>query len=65
MAVLDQIIREAVARQDVPFAVAMVANSESVLWQGSAGQASSTRAAGPDTLFRIFSMTKASAASRQ
>ena len=59
MSELDEVLYDAVARQDVPFAVAMVANGRGVLWQGSAGQASAARAAGPDTLFRLFSMTKA------
>jgi CubicO group peptidase (beta-lactamase class C family) len=56
---LDQLLTDAVERQDLPFAVAMVANRERVLWQGSAGHAPASTPAGPQTLFRIFSMTKA------
>src|SRR5271165_1160918 len=52
-------LADAVERQDLPFAVAMVASREDVLWQGSAGCASASTVAGPRTLFRIFSMTKA------
>ncbi|ONI86980.1 hypothetical protein ALI144C_10070 [Actinosynnema sp. ALI-1.44] len=37
----------------------MVANRDGVLWQGSSGHANPTHDAGPDTAFRIFSMTKA------
>jgi methyl acetate hydrolase len=59
MSELDRIIAEAVDQQHMPFAVAMVANREGVLWQGSAGRATATLDAGPDTLFRVFSMTKA------
>jgi len=55
---LDRLLADAVARQDLPFAVAMVANRNGVVWRGSAGQATPSRAAAPDTLFRIFSMTK-------
>jgi len=59
MSELDQLLADAVERQDIPFAVAMVANREGTLWQGSAGKASASIEAGPQTLFRIFSMTKA------
>jgi len=59
MSNLDKILVDAVARQDVPFAVAAVANSAGTLWEGSAGQASATSIAGQETYFRLFSMTKA------
>jgi CubicO group peptidase (beta-lactamase class C family) len=51
-------IPEAVARQDLPFAVGMVADSAGVVWAGASGQSSGGHEAGPDTLFRLFSMTK-------
>lgn len=56
---LQKIIADAVARQDLPFAVAMVADRRQVLWQGVAGRATADREASLDTEFRIFSMTKA------
>jgi methyl acetate hydrolase len=56
---LDNFIESAVARQDAPFAVAVVADRHGVLWEGHAGQANAARAAGPDTVFRLFSQTKA------
>jgi methyl acetate hydrolase len=56
---LDEVIRAAVAREDVPFAVAMVGNSQGVLWSGAAGESRPGRAAAADTVFRVFSMTKA------
>lgn len=59
MSELDQLLSDAVDRQDLPFAVAMVATHERVLWEGSAGHATASTSAGPQTLFRIFSMTKA------
>jgi len=59
MSEIDQIILDAVDRQDLPFAVAMVANSEEVLWEGSAGQANASKPASLETYFRLFSMTKA------
>ncbi len=59
MSQIDQIIADAVARKDLPFAVAMVANSRDVLWEGRVGKINATRPAGPDTSFRLFSMTKA------
>ncbi|MER8073030.1 serine hydrolase domain-containing protein [Streptomyces sp. NPDC094034] len=59
MSELDHRLADAVTRRDLPFAVAMVANQEGVLWQSSAGLAAPSRPASPDALFRIFSMTKA------
>ncbi len=51
---LNRVIDEAVARQDLLFAVAMTANADGVTWSGAAGEAAAL-----DTVFRIFSMTKA------
>lgn len=59
MSELKQLIDEAVTRQDLPFAVAMTANAEGITWSGAAGERSPGQAAGTDTVFRIFSMTKA------
>ena len=47
------------ARQDLPFVVAMTANSAGVQYSGAAGEAAPRQAAGEDTVFRIYSMTKA------
>ena len=41
------------ARGDVPFVVGMVADAAGTRWAGAAGEA------GPDTVFAVFSMTKA------
>jgi CubicO group peptidase (beta-lactamase class C family) len=59
MSELNRVIDEAVARQDLPFAVAMTANANGVTWSGAAGEAAPAKAAAQDTVFRIFSMTKA------
>jgi methyl acetate hydrolase len=59
MADLDKVISDAVAQQDAPFLVAMVGNREGAIWSGAAGERSPGKAAGLDTVFRIFSMTKA------
>ncbi len=56
---LQSVIDKAVASGDVPFAVAMVGTAAGVSWSGAAGEAKPSVPAGPDTLFRIFSMTKA------
>lgn len=59
MAELDKVIGDAVAQQDAPFLVAMVGNRGGTVWSGAAGQRSPGQAASLDTVFRIFSMTKA------
>ncbi len=59
MSNMDDVLNNAVAAGDVPFVVAMAANSDGVTYSGAAGQASEGRAAGEDTAFRVFSMTKA------
>ncbi len=59
MSELQKVIDEAVARQDLPFAVAMTANADGEIWSGSAGERAPGQPAGLDTVFRIFSMTKA------
>lgn len=59
MTELDQVIGAAVSQQDAPFLVAMTGNSKGILWSGVAGERSPGQAASLDTVFRIFSMTKA------
>ena len=59
MSEFDRVLRDAVSRQDVPFVVATLGNREGVLWSGAAGESSPGHAATVDTVFRIFSMTKA------
>ncbi|MFQ6553234.1 serine hydrolase domain-containing protein [Aestuariibius insulae] len=56
---IDQVLKDAVAARDVPFVVAMSANADGVTYSGHAGQAAEGRAAAEDTVFRIFSATKA------
>ncbi len=56
---LQGVLNDAVAADDVPFAVAMTGNADGVTWSGVAGEAAPGVAAAEDTLFRIFSMTKA------
>ena len=58
MSDMDQVLADAVAAQDVPFAVAMAGNAGGITYSGAAGETAG-RAAGEDTGFRIFSMTKA------
>ena len=58
MSDMDQVLRDAVAAQDVPFAVAMAGNAGGITYSGAAG-ATAGRTADEDTAFRIFSMTKA------
>jgi len=56
---LQTVLDRAVAQGDVPFAVAMTANARGITWSGVAGERSAGQAATLDTVFRIFSMTKA------
>ncbi|MEX0283127.1 MAG: serine hydrolase domain-containing protein [Paracoccaceae bacterium] len=59
MGSVDSVLSDAVAAGDVPFVVAMAGNAAGVTYAGAAGEAADGRAAGEDTAFRIFSMTKA------
>lgn len=59
MKTLQTVLNEATAAQDVPFAVAMTGNAEGITFSGAAGEARPGLAAADDTVFRIFSMTKA------
>lgn len=56
------VLETEVARGAAPFLVGMVGDAEGVVWAGAAGEAAPGRAAGPDTVLRVFSMTKAIAA---
>jgi len=59
MSELDQVLDGAVARQDAPFLVAMTGNAAGTTWAGAAGERSPGQSATIDTVFRMFSMTKA------
>ena len=56
---VNEVLAAAVERQDVPFVVAMAGDVDGITYSGSFGEAAPGRAAGEDTIFRIFSMTKA------
>ncbi|MCY6383497.1 serine hydrolase domain-containing protein [Hoeflea prorocentri] len=56
---LQSELDRAVEQGELPFVVATVANRDGVVFEGSAGSAANGRDAGMDTMFRIFSMTKA------
>ena len=60
-ALIDQALRTAVERKDIPGVVALVTNRERVLYQGAFGvtDVASGRPLMADALFRIASMTKA------
>src|SRR6266576_434799 len=60
-ALIDQKLRGAVERKDVPGVVALVTNRKGVVYQGAFGVAdvATKRALTADALFRIASMTKA------
>ena len=60
MAPIDQALRTAVERNDVPGVVALVTNRERVLYQGAFGVANvaTGRPLALDSIFRIASMTK-------
>ncbi|MEM9795983.1 MAG: serine hydrolase domain-containing protein [Pseudomonadota bacterium] len=55
---LDALANDAVRRQDVPFTVVMLGNSDGVTETAAAGDAAPGRAADAETAYRIFSMTK-------
>jgi CubicO group peptidase (beta-lactamase class C family) len=56
---LDQIIREAVDDGVAPFLCAAIGDRQGIRWQGAAGPATTDHDAGPDTVCRLFSGTKA------
>jgi methyl acetate hydrolase len=59
MSRLDQVVRAAVDDGVVPFLCAAIADRNGVRWQGAGGRATPDRDAGADTVFRLFSATKA------
>jgi methyl acetate hydrolase len=59
MSELNTVIDDAVSKQHAPFLVAMTGNTDGITWSGAAGERSPGKAATTDTVFRIFSMTKA------
>ena len=56
---LQRTLDEALTKGQVPFVVGMTGNAAGVTFSGAAGEAAPGRAAAADTVFRIFSMTKA------
>jgi CubicO group peptidase (beta-lactamase class C family) len=56
---LQNVLDRHVAAQDVPFAVGMIGNAREIVWSGAAGDRKAGVPATVDTVFRIFSMTKA------
>jgi methyl acetate hydrolase len=59
MTAKDTLLSRAVDRQDVPFVVGMVANAAGPTYSGAFGDAAPGVRAAENTVFRIFSMTKA------
>jgi CubicO group peptidase (beta-lactamase class C family) len=59
MSKLQAVLDASVQAGDVPFAVAMVGDKNGIKWSGGAGERSPGQTASIDTVFRIFSMTKA------
>ena len=56
---LQAVLDKSVSDYQAPFMVGMTVNAAGVTFTGSAGQASAGLKAGADTVFRIFSMSKA------
>ena len=56
---LQSILSEAVGANDVPFVVAIAGTGAGASFSGAAGECAPDVAAAEDTVFRIFSMTKA------
>ncbi len=56
---MGAVLETAVAQNDVPFVVAMAGNAAGTVWSGAAGDRAPGIAATEDTVFRIYSMTKA------
>jgi len=59
MTAKDTVLSRAVDRQYVPFVIGMVANAAGPTYSGAFGDAAAGLKASEDTVFRIFSMTKA------
>ncbi|HBF31611.1 serine hydrolase domain-containing protein [Rhizobium sp.] len=62
MNAIDTLIKDVVDRNDAPFLVAMSANAQGIIWSGSAGMANDQHTADENTIMRVYSMTKAIAA---
>lgn len=56
---LQIVLDRAVEQRQIPYVFAAVADGNDVLFEGAAGEATPGQKADRDTLFRIFSMTKA------
>jgi CubicO group peptidase (beta-lactamase class C family) len=56
---LQSVLNKHVKANDVPFAVGMTGNAKEITWAGAAGERKAGVPATVDTVFRIFSMTKA------
>jgi methyl acetate hydrolase len=56
---LQRTLDDAVKNGQVPFVVGMTGNAAGITFAGAGGEAAPGRKAAPDTVFRIFSMTKA------
>ena len=52
MQLLDRVLQDSVANKDMPFVVAMVGTAADITYSGAVG-------AGPETVFRVFSLSKA------
>ena len=59
MSQLNDVIEQSIRAQDAPFLVAMVGDKDGIKWSGAAGERAPGQKAAQDTVFRIFSMTKA------
>jgi methyl acetate hydrolase len=59
MSQLNDVIEHSVRAQDAPFLVAMVGDKDGIKWSGAAGERAPGQKAAQDTVFRMFSMTKA------
>jgi methyl acetate hydrolase len=56
---LQQVLDESIAANRVPFVVGMTGKASGVTFSGASGDAAPNQKANADTVFRIFSMTKA------
>jgi methyl acetate hydrolase len=59
MTAIDQLLRDFVKHENLPFVVAMAGNSKGVSYSGASGDSAPGRKADESSVFRIFSMTKA------
>lgn len=59
MSPLDRLLAEGVAAGRAPFAIGLWGRAEAAVWAGAAGEAAPGLPASPDTLLRLYSMTKA------